>query len=166
METWTRTENGGWKSWKHPGLGLDALTRSAKPVATLLVVAGEPEDDEQLLAAVRLARRLATGRLEIVAGSVHPTARWLEAVQVAGADRALLVARPERHRLWGSPQLDDAVELGTHICPELHATQEQGTALSVCGTHRDRMVLAWHHFERWCLRNKEDCPHWRGAHRG
>jgi len=166
METWTRNEEGRWKRWSHPGLGLDALANSSPRVVSLLVVGIGPEDDEQLLAAVRLARRLATGPLEVVAGNVHPSARWLEAVREAGADLTLLVPQPKHCRLCKKPPLDDVVELGCNICPELHAKHEQKTTLSVCGRHKDRMVLARHHFDRWCLTSKEDCPHWQGEPRG
>jgi hypothetical protein len=62
--------------------------------------------------------------------------------------------------------LDHVVELGGGICPELHAKHEQEVTLSVCGRHKDRMVLARHHFDCFCLAKKEDCPHWQGGPRG
>jgi hypothetical protein len=135
-------------------------------VVSLLVVGTGREDDEQLFAAIRLSRRLATGPLEVVAGSVHPSAKWRDSVLEAGADLALLVRQPKDCRLCRRPPLDDVVELGAGICPELHAKREQKVTLSVCGRHKDRMVLARHHFDRWCLARKEDCPHWKGEPRG
>jgi len=166
METWTRNEKGRWRRWSQPGLALDLITSSSPRVVSLLVIGTGPEDDEQLFAAVRLARRLATGPLEVVAASVHPSARWRESVREAGVDLALLVPQPQHCLLCKKPPLDVVVELGVGICPELHAKHEQGVTFSVCGRHKDRMVLARHHVERWCLAKKEDCPHWQGEPRG
>lgn len=163
METWTRNEEHSWKQWSHPALGLDAIANASPPVVALLVIATDAEDDEQLVAAVRLARQLATTPLEVVAASVHPSLRWLESVREAGADRALLVPRPNQCRRCKQPPLDDVVELSGSLCPELHAKSEHKVSLSVCGKHNDRMVLARHHFDRWCLAAKEACPHWQGV---
>ncbi|MBE0616330.1 MAG: hypothetical protein IH608_00195, partial [Proteobacteria bacterium] len=38
---------------------------------------------------------------------------------------------------------------------------ERGATLSLCGRHRDRMVLVVRHLERWCLGDHETCPHWK-----
>lgn len=159
METWTQNNKGSWKRWSHPGPGLDAIASASSRMVSILVVGIGPEDDEQLLAAVRLARRLASGPLEVVAGIVHPSARWVESVRKAGADIALLVPQPKPFELCKTPPLYDVVELGRGICPELHAERAQGTTLSVCGRRKDLMVLARHHFDRWCFSNKEHCPH-------
>lgn len=121
METWTRNEEGSWRRWSHPGLGLDAIVNASPCVVSLVVVGIGPEDDEQFFAAIRLARRLATTRLEVVAGSVHPSARWLESVRQAGADLVLLVPQPGHCRWHKKPPLDDVVELGGDVCPELRA---------------------------------------------
>jgi|GEM_PF-1608538 len=163
METWTKDTSGdGWRHWTHPVLGLDAVTGARPRVTEILVVGLGASDHEQLIASIRLARRLATGPLEVVAAGAHPTQSWFESVQKAGADLALVVSWPEPGRWSQEPPLRDVAELGGAICPELHARHEQDVTLSVCGRHRDRMVLVRHHFDRWCLANKEDCPHWQG----
>lgn len=165
METWTQDREGDWKRWSNPALGLDALAGAPPRVRAILVVGLGPPDDEQLVATIRLARRLAGGPLEVIAGSVHPTALWRESVRRAGADRAFLVSPPSA---WcpGKPPFGDAVELGDGVCPALHAGDDRKVAWSVCGRHNDRMVLARHHFDRWCLAANEECPHWQGATRG
>lgn len=164
METWTRDEHGAWRRWSHPGLALEALANPAAPrMVSLLVVGTGPDDDEQLFAAVRLARRLATGPLQVVAATAHPSAPWRESVRAAGADLALLVSRPKTGRSSKEPPLEHVVELGGGTCPALHAKREREITLSVCGRHADRLVLARHHVERWCLAKQQDCPHWGRA---
>lgn len=162
METWTRNEEGTWRRWSHPGLGLDVLANASPRVVSFIVVGLGLDDDEQLFAVVRLACRLATGPLEVVAGIVHPSALWLESVRQAGADRAFLVPPPKNCRRLEKPPLDDVVELSDGICPELHVKHGEDVSLSVCGRHKDRMVLARQHFDRWCFGKKEQCPHWHG----
>lgn len=163
METWTKDAGGeNWRHWSHPVLGLDAVAGAFPRIVAILVVGFGPSDQKQLFASIRLARRLAAGPLEVVAGSVHPTLSWVESVLQAGAGLALLVSEPERGRLSRKPPLGDVVELGSAICPELRAKHELDVTLSVCGRHNDRMVLAQHHFKRWCLAAKDECPHRQG----
>lgn len=166
METWTRNEKGTWKRWNHPGLALDAMTNSSMRVRMLLVIGSERADDEQLFATIRLARRLVGGSVKVIAGNVHPSAGWLASVHQAGVDQALLVPKPQKWRWPGGPLLDNAVELDSSLCPELHVRDEQKVTASVCGRYLDRMVLTRRHFDRWCLAKKEDCPHWQGGPRG
>jgi hypothetical protein len=45
------------------------------------------------------------------------------------------------------------------ICPLLHVVESHGVTMSVCGAHNDRMVLAPHHMNRWCLAGMDDCTH-------
>jgi hypothetical protein len=165
METWTQDEEGRWKRWGHPLLGVDAVASSSPRVVAFLVVGLGRPDDELLPAAIGLARRLADGPITVIAGSTHPCALWLQSVRRAGADRALFLSSVGTRRC-DDPPLDGAVELGEGICPALHARDAQKTALSVCGRHRDRMILARHHFDRWCLAAKDECPSWRGTPRG
>jgi len=166
MEMWTCDGQGKWKRWSHAGLGLEAVACAGPAVAQVLVVESDPDEDEQILAAIRLTRRLASPAVTVVAGSEHPSADWRESVRRAGADRALLVPLATKRGRRMSGPLEGAQELGDGICPELHALHDPRCALSVCGRHSDRMVLARHHFVRWCLAGKETCPHWQGGARG
>lgn len=167
MKIWTRQADGGdWRPWSHPELGLEAVAGASPRVAAILVVGLGPPDDAPLLASIRLARRLAAGPLEVVAASAHPTLRWVESVRQAGADLALLVNPPAQDRWSRKLPLDGAVALCGAICPALHAQHEQDLTLSLCGRRQDRMLLARHHLERWCLAAKEACPHYRGASHG
>jgi len=163
MEMWTSGKDGTWKRWSHAGLGLDAVASASPPVVRVLVIGNGPEQDAELLAIVRLTRRLAGGPVTVLAATGHPSARWRESVCQAGADRALLVPGPTERAWQKKDPLDGAIEIGGTVCPELHARHEEQHALSVCGRHENRMVLAAHHFVRWCLAAKEECPHWRGG---
>jgi len=163
MEMWTHSEEGKWRRWSHTGPGLDAVAGASPRIDQVLVIGSDPADDEQLLAAIRLTRRLAGGPVTLIAGSEHPSACWCDSVRNAGADRTLLVSRP-KERCWNKqPPLEDGAEIGPGICPALHVHHEHDVTLSVCGRCQDRMVLVRHHFDRWCLAAKEECPHWRGG---
>lgn len=161
MELWTHDELARWRRWTDAVRGLDAVTSSPPSAVRLVVLARGPDEDEAVFAATRLARRLTTEPLEIIAGTPSPTLVWLESAIEAGVDQAALFAWDQGGHQ--EPPLQGAAELSHLICPALHARREQSATLSVCGRHHDRMVLARHHFDRWCLATKEECPHWRGG---
>lgn len=154
MEIWTYDEAGGWIGWARAALGLDAIVSAASPTDQMLVVQRSPADEDEVCAVIGLARRLCNGTLTVTAGHEHPSTRWRDSVRQAGADRAVLVSDGAR------VPLDDATEVGDQLCPEL-LVDPGPTRLSVRERYRDRMVLARHHFDRWCLAGKELCPHWR-----
>jgi hypothetical protein len=160
MEMWTRNEAGEWRRWPHVAPGLDAVASAIPRVDRVLVVGRTPVEDDRAVAAIRLSRRLAGGSLTVIAGQERPTRAWREAVCAAGADSALVVARRDEYEGRPDPPLDDAREVGADVCPELHVVHERGVTLSVCGRHRDSMVLARHHLDRWCLAAHDQCPHW------
>jgi hypothetical protein len=165
MELWTRDEHGRWKRWRHPGPALDALAIADPKIEGLVALGSGPEDEEELIAAIRLARRLQPGPLSVIAGTEHPSARWYGMVCRAGVDRALFVSPPGgcgREQ----PPLADAVELGAGICPALHVQHDPRGALSVCGQRGDAMVLARQHLARWCVVAPSRCPHAPAGPRG
>ena len=45
------------------------------------------------------------------------------------------------------------------FCPELHVRTAKEVELSVCGAHRDRMVVSTSHMGQWCLADHRTCPH-------
>ncbi len=161
MDTWTQDEDGAWRRWSHPSLALDAIASSRTNVRKLLLVQTDARDDERLLAMIRLARRLAASALRVAAAHAHPSRAWAEAVAAAGAEQAMFVPRSDGELFVKDP-LSGAELLDEGLCPALHARRAERGTLSVCGRHRDRMVLAPRHFGRWCLRGKHACPYWNG----
>lgn len=161
MEMWAREDSGGWTTWNHVAEGLDALAAGTF-TAVLLVVTGEPADDRATLPVIRLAKRLSPAPVALMVASPHPSAAWYASTRDAGADQALAVST-EPGAVATAPPLEGSAEIGETLCPALHVLHTKGATLSVCGRHHDRLVLARHHFDRWCLGTKECCPHWRGG---
>jgi hypothetical protein len=149
VELWTRSEGGGWRRSRGLLTGIASLLDDSVE-AVLLVGDGHHPDDAT--AAVRVARALGDERTAVLAATPHPSARWASSVHEAGAARLLLAER-------GDPAGYEEITLP--ICPALHASTGDGVALSVCGRHGDRMVLAATHLQRWCLGHNGACPHWR-----
>lgn len=162
MKMWTDDGHGEWRAWSHAEIGLDAVAAATPLGGRVFAIENGPDEDEQLLALIRLIRRLGQGRVVVIAASQHPSACWRNSVLQAGADMALFVPALEKHGRQDINPLRDSLELGDSVCPELHARSVSGVTVSVCGRHQDRMVLARHHFDCWCLRTKDRCPHWRG----
>jgi hypothetical protein len=163
METWTLGSGDRWKRWGHPGVALDAMSTMPSTVTQLLVIDIEVGDQERTAATIHLARRIAVGPLQVIAGSLHPTRQWSESVRRAGADRVLFIARRKAGWHLRNPHLTEVVELDDRVCPALHVTHDQDLTLSVCGRRHDRMVLARPHLDGWCLKHNSACPHWRPA---
>ncbi len=63
MELWTHSEEGTWKRWSHASvrLGLDALAGKGSRIDRVVVMGGDPVDDEQVLVTIGMIRRLAIG---------------------------------------------------------------------------------------------------------
>ena len=163
MEIWTRQEGElGWKPWTDMLQGLASLSR---PWAGAVLLVCESPDVEMtsVLATVSLIRRLTGPTTAVIVGSPHPSKEWLTPLAGAGIDQAWIL---DGH-IGGSHSPGDRVgepAVAANICPALHSRTAEGTTLSVCGRHGDRMVLAHHHLHRWCLGRYLDCPHWRGEH--
>ena len=159
MEFWTRDDNQGWwKEWPDALQGLASL--SASHVEVLLLSLKPDAELSALIATVRLVRKLVGRAVTIIIASPHPSDEWLRPLKEYGIDHVWLVQRPgaEAQRRGIFARL---LEIDNGICPALHSRTSNGTTLSVCGCHSDRMVLARHHFDRWCLRSHRQCPHWR-----
>ncbi|MBN1945743.1 MAG: hypothetical protein JW797_08695 [Bradymonadales bacterium] len=171
MEIWTQYEPARWRRWADTGQVIESFD-SWPPSTVLLVATREPDETERVCGTLRLFRHLANGRMRMMVGSGHPSAAWCASVLAAGADQVLLVPRSwERGRQdernpEEKPPLQQAIELDADICPALHVRRDGDVILSVCGRHADRMVLARHHLERWCLAAKDRCPHWGGGSGG
>lgn len=164
MEFWTSTrEQFGWRQWPDVVQGLLGFCESSH--GSVLLVSDRPDEEiESLLATVGLVRQLAGKDVSIVVASPHPSEEWLGPLKECGIDHVWVIdrsTRPKADRLDGPGKL----EAPRAICPALHVRTGERLTLSVCGRHGDRMVLARHHLERWCLGRNEDCPHWRGDDR-
>lgn len=157
MELWTsQREHLGWTPWSDVSRGLASLLDAPNAQVLLLTEAPEAEHD-LLVAALRLVHALAANGAEVVVASPHPSADLIESLAPCGVDQVWVV---ERRNAQQASTLVNISALGQGVCSELHAKTEDGTTISVCGCRRDRMVLARHHLNRWCLGNKESCPHW------
>ena len=116
----------------------------------------------RLAGAVRLTRRLGGDRIRIGIATPHPAGEWLAEAFRAGADdlvicpgapaQVLLAFLPAARRC----RLEDC-------CPHLHQRIRHNLPMCVCGRHRDRMVLAGHHLDRWCVGDVASCPHRSGG---
>lgn len=166
MEIWTHIAGGTWQRWDDLALGLEAASRTAPRVDQVLLIGGTAADDRSIGATLRLVRQLAHEPVTVTAGHAHPSRDWRRSVGEAGADRAILVVGPTMQAARDKPPLEDALDLGANICPALHVRYAREATLSVCGRHKNRLVLAASHLKRWCLSRKEACPHWQGASLG
>jgi len=158
MEIWTRQrEQMGWTPWPDMPRGLASLLDVHGAQVLLLTDAPETEHDA-LVAALKLVHALARDDCNVVVASPHPSAGLIESLASCDVDQVWVVNG--RHSRRTAP-LENVLGLDHDVCPYLHTSTEDGTTLSVCGSHHDRMVLARHHLDRWCLKNDGNCPHRR-----
>jgi len=156
MEIWTRQRDQlGWTPWPDVPRGLASLLDAPDEQVLLLSEAPDVERD-LLVAAIRVVRALARNGGHVVVASSHPFAGLLDELTPPGVDQLWVV---ERHEAKRKATIENVSEIGGGICPNLHTKTENGTTLSVCGRRHDRMVLARHHLDRWCLMNPGGCPH-------
>lgn len=146
MELWTRSAGGPWTR-REPMSGLAAALDGR--VGAVLVAL---DDADEVTDALRVARAVAPPGTPLLAAARHPSARWASRAREAGAARLLLAD-------GGEPSRFD--EVAVPVCPALHARDDGGVGLSVCGRHADRMVLSGVHLRRFCLGHNGGCPHWR-----
>lgn len=157
MEIWTRRSGGDFSRWPDAVQGVESLA-GAPAVAVLFYSEAPDSEAATLAAALRLARRFAGEECSLAVSSPHPSQEWIDAARRAGADR-ILVTQGDAGGRRGRVPLGRALEV--EPCPALHVWTDGSTTLSVCGRHRDRMVLCQGHLERWCLGHNDACPHWR-----
>lgn len=155
MEIWTRQgDQLGWTPWPDVPRGLARLLDAPNEQVLLLSEAPDVERD-LLVATIRVVRALARNRGHVVVASSHPFAGLLDELTPPGVDQLWVVERRETMR---KATIENVSEVGRRTCSNLHSKTEDGTTLSVCGRRRDRMVLARHHLDRWCLMNPDSCP--------
>lgn len=164
MELWTRAEGElCWREWPDALQGVAAL--GDLPAGEVLLLTLRPDvETADILAAVRLIRQIPGGGrppVRIIVGSPYPAEEWVAPLREAVIDQVWWVPRPggcaEQGRCFPGP----TAAIGPEVCPALHVGTEDGTALSLCGRHGDRMVLGAGHLERWCLHRHDECPHWK-----
>lgn len=156
MEIWTRqSEQLGWTPWPDIPQGLAAI--AAKPDArhdVLLVTTAPGCDHATLIAVLQLIQGL--GKCDVTVASPHPSTDWAETLEPLGVDHLWVV---DRATMVHTTRPGNPTEIRACICPHLHAKSSGTTTLSVCGCHHDRLVLARHHLESWCLTGGDGCPH-------
>jgi hypothetical protein len=137
---------------------LAGLREAAEGSSEVLFFSRSPDTEiEELLTAVWLFERCGGSAARVYAATSCPDADWIErarACRLAG----IFVGRLSRSGL--------AIEreVPRRVCPALHARGSSAGALSVCGEHADRRVLADAHHARWCLAEFERCPARRRSH--
>ena len=162
MEFWTRKkECRKWRWWPDVVRGLAGIGRE-EPAGVLLVSQRPLEEMDCLMATLRVVRRLARNGVSVEVASRHPSDSWILPLKQAGVDRVWVLG-PAAASAGNHPGPGCLTEVPEHLCPGLHARPAGGAELSVCGCHRDLMILASHHLQSWCLGRYPDCPHWRGA---
>lgn len=157
MEIWTRQrEQIGWTPWPELIPGLSSLID--EPDAQILLHTEAPDMERELLIeTLRLIHRLAPKTMSVIVASPYPSADLRKSLVPHKVDQFWVM---EPHGAFGTATIGNVMEVADSLCPALHTLIEKQTTLSVCGCHHDRMVLAKHHLERWCLKGKERCPHW------
>lgn len=158
MDIWTRQHDQlDWTPWPDVPRGLAKLLDTPDAQVLLLTEAPDIEHD-LLIAAVRLVHALVANGGSIVVASPHPSVDLIDSLRPVGVDHVWVVERPGFGR---KASIQNVSEISATVCPHLHSKTGGGTTLTVCGRHHDRMVLARHHLDRWCLRYNGECPHRR-----
>lgn len=158
MELWMRNGNGSsWEHWRDVLVGIEQAARAA-PRAVVFATTGDPAEEPALLSALRLVRRLAASVPDVVVMSAHPSKAAFEKVAEEGSAQMYLLSSAKFGD--GPPVRVERDRVSSAVCPALHVCPEGGRVLSVCGRWYDKMVLARHHLNRWCLDRHDSCPHW------
>lgn len=158
MEIWTRqADQLGWAPWPDVPQGLAAVVAEPEVRQILLVTTAPDADHAAVVAVLRLIQAL--GGREVTVASPHPSTDWATSLEPLGVDHLWVVDQGSVDR---ATRLRNPTEVRGDICPHLHARSSGATTLSVCGRHQDRLVLARHHLESWCLNGGDDCPHLHG----
>lgn len=159
MEMWTRNNSQvDWHECRDIMSGIAGL-QSAGEVEILFVSECPLHELEQLLNEINIVRRIFGKSATVIVASPHPSRRWISSVKNADIDQIWEVSA--HHEKYRKNLPDHTEQFANTACPALHIREEGGSTLSVCGCHHDRMILAHHHLQRWCLKNKDECPHWK-----
>lgn len=164
MQVWTRGPQApAWKRWPSPLQALATLGQKAR--LRVLLLSSEPEQEiPELEAGVDLLRRICPEATEVIAASPHPSQRWRNRMHEIGIDHVWFVDAVGG--LDGEVEAPPCLqEVNGGVCPALHTQTVDGCALSVCGRHDDRLVLAPRYISTWCLGHHKECPQW-SARRG
>lgn len=162
MEFWTRNpKQPFWRQWTDAIQCLCGLGDTEN--GSLLLITDRPKCELGcLVATAGMVKKLAGDAISITVASPYPTWEWITRLKDCGIDHFWTVQRTnglKRRRI----DVSRGLETGPSLCPALHVQVDGQITLSVCGRHCDRMVLARHHLERWCLSHHTECPHWQGG---
>jgi hypothetical protein len=145
-----------------PGIALGLDRALAVGAGLLLYSADTFRDTEEMLAALDLYRRAGGPARGVAVAAVHPSADWVELLRAAEVDRIFLARQPLAP-LDTALSRCDLREIAGAVCPHLHTRHIAGGPLSVCGMRFDRLVIGDREYSRWCLADRQACPHVRGA---
>ena len=158
MEIWTRqSDRLGWTPWPGIPQGLAAIAAAPRTRQVLLVTTAPGADHSAVVAVLQLIQAL--GGCDVTVASPHPSTDWAASLEPLGVDHLWVVDQGPMDR---TARLRNPTEVRGGICPHLHTKSRESSTLSVCGRHHDRLVLARHHLETWCLAGGEGCPHLQG----
>jgi hypothetical protein len=131
---------------------LAGLREAAEGSAELLLFSRSPDTDlDEILAALWVFERCGGRASSVYVATACPDAEWTAELRRRGV-AGIFVGRRTR------TGIEIEREVPRRVCPSLHARRVPGGALSVCGEHADRRVLADVHHARWCLGEFERCP--------
>jgi hypothetical protein len=160
MEMWTRYDSQvDWKEWPDVLSGMAGI-RQDEHVEVLFFSECPLHEIEQLFNGIVIVRRLCGKSVSVIVASPYPSHQWVSRLETIGVDQVWVVS--SRQQKYGEVSSDPMAPLTKEACPALHTKEEDGKAISVCGCHNNRRVLVHHHLKRWCLNNKDECPHWNG----
>lgn len=161
MKIWIKYNNeDAWKEWFDVLTGIASI-RPYEQVDVLFVIGRPLHEMETLLSGIAIVRRICGTAVSVLAICPCPSLQWISQLKSVGVDSVLGEwAVSSRGQRIVRVSCQDEVRLTEDACPALHTIENEKEAHSVCGRHNDRMVLAHHHLEKWCLENKDECPHW------
>ncbi|MBN2718187.1 MAG: hypothetical protein JXX14_20245 [Deltaproteobacteria bacterium] len=158
MEIWTRYNSQiEWRQWPKILSGIEGLLQD-EPVEVLFLSERPLHEIDQFISGIAIVRRICGESVSVIVASPYPSEQWISRLRTVGIDQVWTVS--SRQQRYGQVSPEQVSQLTNAACPALHAREHGGKAISVCGCHSDRMVLAHHHLKRWCLKNKDECPHW------
>ena len=150
-----------WKQWSEPLQAIEGIIGICNG-HVLLFTEYPTAEHEIVLAAVRLIRRVGGSEVSIIIGSPYPSERWIGPLKETGVDHVWFLDIHEQKKGQRLVDPGDRIEIEENLCPALHTRHSEKATLSVCGRRGDRMIIARHHFTRWCLANHTECPFWLG----
>ncbi|MBF0583969.1 MAG: hypothetical protein HQL80_07010 [Magnetococcales bacterium] len=126
----------------------------------LLWSCNHEQEMNEIVSAIRLLHDYGGKGCAIVAATSHPTWIWRQQMQESGENYQWAVPHKLPPHAW-HPEDVGAIDIQTVPCQFLNAFSDRESTISVCGIQNNHLVLAIHHFQRWCLTNPAICPYFK-----